>query len=228
MAVLRNKLKERYSQIPNQAIEDTNISSPAFRVLCYLFSRPDNWKINNTDIRRRLAIKRQETLSGYWKELEQTGYITRHEREREAGKFAGFDFELNPYPTAPGSTVHGGDGPGRDGPVEDRNGTNSTLSKTNQYNKTDISKRKQKFAERLKPHLPKYGRDMIKDFFGYWTEKNNQGQKMRFEYAKNQPFDISRRLATWSKNDKAWKEERDRKSGDKPTTTDQLEMYLSK
>lgn len=37
-----------------------------------------------------------------------------------------------------------------------------------------------------------------KDFFEYWTEKNQKGTKMRFEMEK--VFDIQRRLNTWKKN----------------------------
>jgi hypothetical protein len=40
---------------------------------------------------------------------------------------------------------------------------------------------------------------MLIEFRDYWTEHNDNGKKMRFEYAKNQPFNVSRRLATWSK-----------------------------
>ena len=40
------------------------------------------------------------------------------------------------------------------------------------------------------------------EFFEYWTEHNEGGKKMRFEMAKNQPFNINRRLATLKRNQK--------------------------
>ena len=58
------------------------------------------------------------------------------------------------------------------------------------------------FKNSLLPFLDKYGRDMLNEFFMYWTKKSPQGIKMRFELSKNQPFNVSRRLATWNKNEK--------------------------
>lgn len=46
--------------------------------------------------------------------------------------------------------------------------------------------------------LAKYGEEMCREFYDYWTERNTNGKKMRFEMQK--VFDISRRLATWNKN----------------------------
>lgn len=37
---------------------------------------------------------------------------------------------------------------------------------------------------------------MLRAFFNYWTEKNENGRKMRFE--KEKVFDIKKRLATWA------------------------------
>lgn len=62
----------------------------------------------------------------------------------------------------------------------------------------DINIRKDNFAESLKPFLETYGKDMLNDFFFYWTEKSPNGKQMRFE--KQKFFDVSRRLVTWSKN----------------------------
>jgi hypothetical protein len=58
-----------------------------------------------------------------------------------------------------------------------------------------------------------FGKDLINDFFEYWTEHNEGGSKMRFEMSKNQPFNIKRRLATWKRNQKTYN------NGNKPTTT---------
>jgi len=62
----------------------------------------------------------------------------------------------------------------------------------------DIYIRKQKFAESLKPYLETYGKDMLNDFFFYWTEHGLKDKKLRFE--KERTFGLERRLLTWSKN----------------------------
>jgi len=61
-----------------------------------------------------------------------------------------------------------------------------------------IEDRIYEFKKSLVPHLDKYGKTVLKNFSDYWTEKSPRGSKMRFE--KEKVFDVSRRLATWSRN----------------------------
>jgi hypothetical protein len=69
-------------------------------------------------------------------------------------------------------------------------------------NKNTLDKRKLKFAESLEIHLDTFGKDLLNNFFHYWTEHNDEGKKMRFEYAKNQPFNVKRRLTSWQSRNK--------------------------
>lgn len=62
----------------------------------------------------------------------------------------------------------------------------------------NINDRKLKFAETLKPFLETYGKDMLNDFYGYWTEHGEKDKKMRFE--KERTFGLERRLTTWNNN----------------------------
>lgn len=61
-----------------------------------------------------------------------------------------------------------------------------------------LETRKHAFGEKLIPYMEQYGKALIREFFDYWTEHNENGKKMRFE--KEKTFEISRRLARWSKN----------------------------
>jgi hypothetical protein len=54
------------------------------------------------------------------------------------------------------------------------------------------------FKKSLQPFLEKYGKELLNNFFLYWTEKNPNGKKMKFEMQKT--FDVSRRLAKWKSN----------------------------
>jgi len=65
-----------------------------------------------------------------------------------------------------------------------------------------LDKRKLKFAESLEIHLETFGKDLLNNFFHYWTEHNDEGKKMRFEYAKNQPFNVKRCLTSWQSRNK--------------------------
>lgn len=62
-----------------------------------------------------------------------------------------------------------------------------------------IEGRKADFAEKLKLYLDKYGKDMLNNFYLYWTQVNDGGTKMLFERQK--AFQIPNRLATWKKNE---------------------------
>ncbi len=80
-----------------------------------------------------------------------------------------------------------------------------------------IEERKLKFADALKPFLDEYGRDMLNDFYFYWTEHGENDKKLRFE--KEKTFGISQRLRTWfSRNPKQYQKEE----------TDHLVEYVNK
>ena len=69
--------------------------------------------------------------------------------------------------------------------------------------KNDIEDRKLKFASTLEPFLEKCGREMLNDFYKYWTEPNKSNTKFRAELEKT--WDVERRLETWARNDKNFK-----------------------
>lgn len=74
-----------------------------------------------------------------------------------------------------------------------------TVTVNDTVKKNNIEERKLKFADTLKPFLSTYGRDMLSDFYKYWTEPNKSGTKFKQEMQKT--WDVSRRLETWSRND---------------------------
>lgn len=60
--------------------------------------------------------------------------------------------------------------------------------------------RAKKFYDSLVDYVGKYGAQMVREFYDYWTESNEGGARMRFEMEK--VFDVSRRLATWANRQK--------------------------
>lgn len=61
-----------------------------------------------------------------------------------------------------------------------------------------ITERKEKFIEDLKPYIGVYGKDMLNDFFYYWSEPDTNKVKMKFEMQKT--WDLNLRLIRWNKN----------------------------
>lgn len=74
------------------------------------------------------------------------------------------------------------------------------FSSTSIQKKDSVEDRKVAFIEKITPYVGQYEKSMLNDFYAYWTEKNENGKKMRFEMEK--VFDVGRRIATWAKNDK--------------------------
>jgi len=64
--------------------------------------------------------------------------------------------------------------------------------------KESIENRTSEFKNSLQIYLKEFDKDLLNDFYLYWTEKKPKGRKMRFEMEKT--FDIKRRLDRWSKN----------------------------
>jgi hypothetical protein len=83
--------------------------------------------------------------------------------------------------------------------------------------KNNIEERKLKFADALKPFLDEYGRELLNDFYFYWTEHGENDKKLRFE--KEKTFGISQRLRTWhNRNPKQYQKQE----------TDHLVEYVNK
>ena len=57
---------------------------------------------------------------------------------------------------------------------------------------------KNKFMSECADFIPKYGKELIRAFFDYWTEPNKSRNKMRFELQKT--WDLALRLSTWNNN----------------------------
>ena len=85
-----------------------------------------------------------------------------------------------------------------------------------------IEERKTEFGMSLKPYTNefggKYSREMINDFYHYWTETNRSQTRMKFEMEKT--WEVGRRLATWAKNNKVFNNNKNNYG--RETATDKL------
>ena len=68
----------------------------------------------------------------------------------------------------------------------------------------NIEHRKNKFYESLSIFVTEYPREMIRDFYNYWSEHGTNDKKMRFE--KQTTFGVKQRLSVWyNKNPNQYK-----------------------
>ncbi len=64
--------------------------------------------------------------------------------------------------------------------------------------KQPIEERRASFIENLKEFTELYDKDLLNDFYRYWSEPTTKGDKMRYELQKT--WSLNLRLITWSKN----------------------------
>ena len=97
-----------YAQISKKCLEDNLLSWKAKGVLCYLLSRPDNWRTYPYQLATVSTDQEHSTRSAV-KELIKAGYIKRSRLQCEAdGRFQGFEYIItedpyleNPYTDSP-------------------------------------------------------------------------------------------------------------------------------
>lgn len=75
--------------------------------------------------------------------------------------------------------------------------------KTKDEIKSDTDKRRKEFYKSLIPFVNTYGKEMVREFYDYWSESNKSGSKMRYE--QEPTWDLARRLVRWSNNYKSYK-----------------------
>lgn len=85
-------------------------------------------------------------------------------------------------------------------PTDNVNVNVNDTDNVNVIKKVSIDDRKLKFADTLKPFLDIYGKELLNDFYKYWTEPNKSNTKFKQELEKT--WSLERRLETWAKNDK--------------------------
>lgn len=62
-----------------------------------------------------------------------------------------------------------------------------------------INERKKAFSKTLEPYLEKYGKELLNNFYKYWTEPNKSNTKFKQETEKTWSLDL--RLNTWAINE---------------------------
>lgn len=79
----------------------------------------------------------------------------------------------------------------------------SSIDKQETNKQITIEERKNKFYSSLSLFVDEYPKQMLRDFFNYWSEHGENDKKLRFE--KEKTFGIKQRLSTWhSRNPKQY------------------------
>lgn len=107
MAVFRvYKESGNFVTVHKSFIHDDNLSWKAKGILLYLLSRPDDWRIYETELNKHSSDGRDSLRTGI-KELEQTGYIHRTRRRNEKGQLREYEYQVFEQPNQIGKSYVG-------------------------------------------------------------------------------------------------------------------------
>lgn len=138
---MNNSIRKDFTIIPNQLINDANLSRDSRFMFVYLCSKPDNWKYHNSVIERELNCSKDSRIK-YMKELAESGWISIEQKRGEGGSFAENNIILNPFPKfvngvvkklQPEKTVAGKNGSRK---ITTHNNTD-LFNNTNNFNNTE-------------------------------------------------------------------------------------------
>ena len=132
---MQNLIRRSFTQVPNELINDKEMSRDARFLFVYLCSKPDNWKFYATVINDELNCS-DDSRRKYLRELEAKGWITKVQTKNEKGEFSVTDITLNPYPIFSDSV--NSPSPKSSGSVKTRSREFPTHNNTDMDNKTDL------------------------------------------------------------------------------------------
>lgn len=84
----------------------------------------------------------------------------------------------------------------------------------------EIKVKENKFKEQFQPFLKKYPKEMLNEFFRYWSEPNKSKTKLRWEMETT--WDIGRRLSRWASNDSKFEKKTESKIDGRPMTQEEM------
>ncbi|WP_260865325.1 helix-turn-helix domain-containing protein [Staphylococcus arlettae] len=98
MGIIRvDKTAGNYFIASKYYVEDENISWKAKGIMSYLFSKPDDWQIYQTQL-EKVSKDGKASVRSTINELIKNGYMTRQSRRKTNGDFDGYDYTLHEYP----------------------------------------------------------------------------------------------------------------------------------
>lgn len=82
-------------------------------------------------------------------------------------------------------------------PAKEQTEEQAKPKKTKEELAADTEKRMTKFYQDLVPYVDTYGKDMIRQFYDYWSETNKSQSRMRFE--QQTTWNLNLRLQRWAR-----------------------------
>jgi DNA-binding transcriptional MocR family regulator len=151
------RITQSYGVIPNNVLNNPNISFKAKGLFAYLQAKPANWNVSSRRICKETKDGRDSILSAM-KELEMNGYLVRVQEKNKAGQWE-WEHVLSAFPPEKGS-------PRPENPVLDNTDINKEI---------DINKYNTCGGEETPPEEPspkENTNQIVKEVFDLFTELN--------------------------------------------------------
>ncbi|WP_204190681.1 MULTISPECIES: helix-turn-helix domain-containing protein [unclassified Staphylococcus] len=102
MGIIRiDKTAGNYFIASKYYVEDEKISWKAKGIMSYLFSKPDDWQIYQTQL-EKVSKDGKASVRSTINELIDNGYMTRQSRRKSNGDFDGYNYTLHEHPVNDG------------------------------------------------------------------------------------------------------------------------------
>lgn len=237
---IRRKKTKDFTTISNVFFRDKSLSLKAKGMLALIMSLPDDWDFSVLGV-TRIIKESKNTVYSAINELKEKGYCSLERFRDEKGVIIGYDYTFFEYPENISDPLT--KNPQMDNPQMDfctqinKKEINTKTTKDlqtkekvkrkggEQKKARSLEDRKTEFGVSLKPYTQEFGgkypREMISDFFRYWSEANRSQTRMRFEMEKT--WEVGKRLATWASRDRKF----NTNSYGRETVTDKMRRTIA-
>lgn len=106
MIIRRSKRKQNFSVIDNEIINNNTLSGLARAILIYILSKPDDWNVKKTDIKKNFLKDSLNAISKSLKELRDAGYAELKALSKN-GKLTGQEYIFTDSPVLVQSSENG-------------------------------------------------------------------------------------------------------------------------
>lgn len=189
-------MKTQKTQLENRL--RTQISDEVWEIITEKFIRDDNGFTHasvNKRLRKTIANRENGQKGGRPKKDIEKTQITQNENPKKPTLEREREREIE---TKKESIVSGDKSP--------------SLPKSNL--KETLPIREKAFYQNLVPYAELYPKEMLREFFNYWSEKNKSETKMKWELERT--FEIPKRLTTWAKRESNFKNSNQKNQTNEP------------
>lgn len=189
MAILKSEIRNKYTTIPNSVINDKELTDGDYRLLIYLYSLPNKWKINQGYLATQMNCNRRN-ISSKLQRIKKAGYLEIIKSEEDSSDYI---YLLKEKGTSV-NDVSVDDVSVNDVLVDDVY-INTNIINTKKIN-TNINSKKEK----------SFTKPTLEDLTNYCNERNNNVNPQQFlDYYESNGWKVGRNsMKDWKATVRTW------------------------